>query len=224
MLAKILPWVSMAVLDIAAPIVVYDVASGAGLGDVPALLLSAIGPALSTLLSIAVRGRVDEFSVFILTLLAIGVLTSLLFDDPRLLLLKESAVTGLVGLVFLGSLLAPRPVMFLFGRRFATNGDPERIAWWNGLWQLEGFRRTQRGMTAMWGLGLLAEAVVRIVLTYRLSVPTMVVVNAVVPAVVLGVLIVATVLWGRASARAGAARAAAAAAGEGDGTPVARPA
>ncbi|MEJ2871422.1 VC0807 family protein [Actinomycetospora sp. OC33-EN08] len=211
MLAKILPWVSMAVLDIAAPIVIYDVATDAGLGDVPALLLSAIGPALSTLLSVAIRRRVDEFSVFILTLLAIGVVTSLFFDDPRLLLLKESAVTGLVGLVFLGSLLAPRPVMFLFGRRFATNGDPERLAWWNGLWQYAGFRRTQRGLTTMWGLGLLGEAVVRVVLTFRLSVPTMVVVNAVVPAVVLGALIVATVLWARASRRAGEARAAAAA-------------
>ncbi|GLZ52001.1 hypothetical protein Acsp07_16180 [Actinomycetospora sp. NBRC 106378] len=210
MLAKILPWVSMAVLDIAAPIVIYDVATDAGLADVPALLLSAIGPALSTLLSVAVRRRVDEFSLFILTLLAVGVITSLFFDDPRLLLLKESAVTGLVGLVFLGSLLAPRPVMFLFGRRFATNGDPARIAWWNGLWQYPGFRRTQRGLTVMWGLGLLGEAVVRIVLTYRLPVPTMVVVNAVVPAVVIGLLVVATTVWGAASARAGRARAAAA--------------
>ncbi|WP_018331354.1 VC0807 family protein [Actinomycetospora chiangmaiensis] len=201
----------MTVLDIAAPIVVFDVASGAGLADVPALLLSAIGPALSTLLSVAVRRRVDEFSVFILTLLAIGVVTSLFFDDPRLLLLKDSAVTGLVGLVFLGSLLAPRPVMFLFGRRFATNGDPARIAWWNGLWQYEGFRRAQRGMTAMWGLGLLGEAVLRAVVTFRLAVPTMVVVNAVVPAVAIGVLILATVVWGRASARAGRAREAAAA-------------
>ncbi len=211
MLVRILPWVSMTVLDIAAPIVVFDVASGAGLADVPALLLSAIGPALSTLLSVAVRRRVDEFSVFILTLLAIGVVTSLFFDDPRLLLLKDSAVTGLVGLVFLGSLLAPRPVMFLFGRRFATNGDPARIAWWNGLWQYEGFRRAQRGMTAMWGLGLLGEAVLRAVVTFRLAVPTMVVVNAVVPAVAIGVLILATVVWGRASARAGRAREAAAA-------------
>ncbi|WP_433803210.1 VC0807 family protein [Actinomycetospora sp. CA-084318] len=211
MLAKILPWVSMAVLDIAAPIVIYDVASDAGLGDVPALLLSAIGPLLSTLLSIAIRRRVDEFSLFILTLLAIGVVTSLFFDDPRLLLLKESAVTGLTGLVFLGSLLAPRPVMFLFGRRFATNGDPERIAWWNGLWQYPHFRRTQRGMTVMWGLGLLGEAALRIVLTFRLSIPTMVVVNSVVPAVAIGALVVATIVWGRASARAGQARAAAAA-------------
>lgn len=212
MLAKILPWVSMAVLDIAAPIVIYDVATDAGVGEVPALLLGAIGPVLSSVLSVAFRRRVDEFSVFIITVIVIGALTSLLFDDPRLLLLKESALTGLIGLVFLGSLLARRPVMFYFGRRFATNGDPERLAWWEGLWQFEGFRRTQRGMTVMWGLGLLGEAVLRGVLTFLLPVATMVVVNAVVPAVVITALVVATTVWGKRSGKAGQARAAAAAA------------
>ncbi|MCD2195959.1 hypothetical protein LQ327_21550 [Actinomycetospora endophytica] len=212
MLAKILPWVLMGVLDIAAPIVVYDVASGAGLGDVPALLLSAIGPAVNAVISVIMRGRIDEFSAFILTVIVVGAVTSLLFSDARLLLLKESVVTGVLGLLFLASVPTSRPVIFLFGRRFATNGDPERVAWWNGLWQYPHFRRTQRLMTTMWGVGLLGEAVVRIVLTFRLPVATMVVVNAVVPAVVIGVLILATIVWGQASRKAGEARAAAAAA------------
>ncbi len=208
MSAKILPWVLMAVLDVAAPIVVYDVASGAGLGDVPALLLSGIGPLLNAVISVVVRGRVDEFSAFILTIIVVGTVTSLLFSDPRLLLLKESAVTGILGLLFLASVPTSRPVMFLFGRRFATGGDPERVAWWNGLWQYPLFRRTQRLMTTMWGLGLFGEAVVRVVLTFRLPVATMVVVNAVVPPVVLGVLIIATVVWGKRAGKAGEARAA----------------
>ena len=207
MLAKVLPWALMVVLDIAAPIVVYDVASGAGLGDVPALLLSAIGPAVNAVISVVVRGRIDEFSAFILTIIIVGAVTSLLFSDARLLLLKESVVTGVIGLVFLASVPTSRPVMFLFGRRFATNGDPERVAWWNGLWQFPMFRRTQRSMTTMWGLGLFGEAVVRIVLTYRLPVATMVVVNAVVPAAVIGVLVVATIVWGRRAGKAGALRA-----------------
>ncbi len=209
MLVRILPWVLMAVLDIAAPIVVYDVASGAGLGDVPALLLSAIGPAVNAVISVVMRGRIDEFSAFVLTIIVVGAVTSLLFSDPRLLLLKESVVTGVVGLGFLASIPTSRPVMFLFGRRFATGGDPERVVWWNGLWQYRGFRRTQRLLTAMWGLALFGEAVVRVVLTYRLPVATMVVVNAVVPAVVIGVLVIATVVWGKAAGKAGAARAAA---------------
>ena len=208
MSAKILPWVLMAVLDVAAPIVVYDVASGAGLGDVPALLLAGIGPLLNAVISVVVRGRVDEFSAFILTIIVVGTVTSLLFSDPRLLLLKESAVTGILGLLFLASVPTSRPVMFLFGRRFATGGDPERVAWWNGLWQYPLFRRTQRLMTTMWGLGLFGEAVVRVVLTFRLPVATMVVVNAVVPPVVLGVLIIATVVWGKRAGKAGEARAA----------------
>jgi hypothetical protein len=211
--AKILPWVLMAVLDIAAPIIVYDVASGAGLGDVPALLLSAIGPLLNAVISVVVRGRIDEFSAFILTIIVVGAVTSLLFSDARLLLLKESAVTGILGLLFLASVPTSRPVMFLFGRRFATGGDPERIVWWNGLWQFPRFRRTQRLMTTTWGAGLFGEAVVRIVLTYRLPVATMVVVNAVVPPAVIGVLVVTTIIWGKRAGKAGEARSAAAAVG-----------
>jgi hypothetical protein len=148
----------------------------------------------------------------VLGFLVIGVVTSLLFDDPRLLLLKESAITGLFGLVLLGSLLAPRPLMFYFGRRFAGGGQPERIAWWNGLWQYPGFRRSQRVLTAVWGSVLLVEAVLRGVLTYVLTTGTMVVVNNVVPPVVIALLVAFTVTYARRSQAKGARAAAAAAA------------
>jgi hypothetical protein len=152
----------------------------------------------------------------VLVFLVLGVVAALFFDDPRLVLLKESAVTGLFGLVLLVTVPTSRPLMFLFGRRFATGGDPARVAWWNGLWAYPGFRRTQRGLTLMWGATFVVEAVVRAVLTYRLPVATMVVVNAVAPPVVIAVLVVATVVWARRSRRAGEARSAAA------GTPVAQ--
>jgi hypothetical protein len=211
-LAKVLPWVLTLLLSIAFPVVVYDVATDHGLGEVPALLLGSIGPALELAITAVWRRRVDEFSVVVLIFLALGVVTALFFDDPRLLLLKESAVTGLFGLVMLVTVPTSRPLMFLFGRRFATNGDPERVAWWNGLWAYPGFRRTQRGLTLMWGLTFVVEAVVRAVLTYRLPVATMVVVNAVVPPVVIGLLAVATFVWATRARRAGEARTRAAAA------------
>ncbi|GAA4787823.1 hypothetical protein GCM10023200_22610 [Actinomycetospora chlora] len=210
MFGKILPWVLTLLLSIAFPVVVYDVATGHGIGEVPALLLGSIGPALELAITAVWRRRVDEFSVVVLIFLALGVVTALFFDDPRLLLLKESAVTGLFGLVMLVTVPTSRPLMFLFGRRFATNGDPERVAWWNGLWAYPGFRRTQRGLTLMWGLTFVVEAVVRAVLTYRLPVATMVVVNAVVPPVVIGLLAVATFVWAMRARRAGEARRAAA--------------
>src|SRR3954453_15363854 len=95
-----------------------------GFSEVAALIISGIGPVIDLAITMLVSRRVDEFSLIVLVFLVIGVITSLLFDDPRLLLLKESAVSGLFGLVLLGSLLAPRPLMFYFGRKFATGGDP----------------------------------------------------------------------------------------------------
>jgi hypothetical protein len=59
--------------------------------------------------------------------------TSLLFRDPTLLLLKDSAFTGIVGVVYLASLLMRRPLMFYFSRRFATGGSQAALARWDGF-------------------------------------------------------------------------------------------
>jgi hypothetical protein len=207
-LARILPWVQTILLSVVAPIVIYGMLTDRGFSEVSALIISGVGPVVDLAITMAISRRIDEFSVFVLVFLVIGVVTSLLFDDPRLLLLKESAVTGLFGLVLLGSLLAPRPLMFYFGRRFATGGSAEKIAWWNGLWQYQGFRRTQRVLTLVWGTVLLTEAVLRGVLAFALPVGTMVVVNSVLPPVVFALLIVFTITYAkRSQARAAAAAA-----------------
>jgi intracellular septation protein A len=209
MFSKIFPWILTAVLSVGAPIVIYDVATDHGYTPVVALILSSVGPLIELAITAVWRRRLDEFSTMVLVFLVIGVVASLFFDDPRLLLLKESVITGLFGIVLLVTVPTNRPLMFLFGRRFATGGDPERVAWWNGLWAYEGFRRTQRGLTFMWGATFLVEAIIRGVLTYRLPTETMVVVNSVVPPIVLAALILATIIWARRSQRAGEARRAA---------------
>jgi hypothetical protein len=208
-LARILPWAQTILLSVVAPIVIYGMLTDRGFSEVSALIISGVGPVVDLAITMARTRRVDEFSLIVLVFLVIGVITSLLFDDPRLLLVKESAVTGLFGLVLLGSLLAPRPLMFYFGRRFATGGTPERIAWWNGLWQYAGFRRTQRVLTLVWGVAWLGEAVVRGILAFVLPVGTVVVINSVLPPVITALLIVFTITYAKRSQ----ARAAAVAAG-----------
>ena len=207
MVAKALPWVATILFNIVGPIVVYDVAVGAGIGEVPALLLSGVPPLVELVGTLLVRRHADEFSWFVLILIALSVVVAVLGGGPQALLLRESAITGLFGLVLLGSLLlAPRPLMFYFGRRFATDGTPGGLAWWNGLWQYPQFRSMQRRLTLMWGGVLLVEAVVRAALTLGLSTGTMVVVNNVVPPVVIAVLVTITVTWGRRAGRQAAAR------------------
>lgn len=204
---QVLSWMQMIVLSVVAPIVIYDVMTGAGVGPVVALTVSSVGPLLDIGITWARARRLDEFAVVVLAFLVLGVIVSLIFDDPRLLLLKEAAITGVIGLLALGSLVvAPRPLMFYFGRRFATGGDPARIEWWNGLWRYAGFRRTQVVITIVWGVVFLAEAVVRGILTYTLSLDTMVVVNNVAPLVIVAALMVWTVLYARRQQRIGEAR------------------
>jgi hypothetical protein len=144
-----------------------------------------------------------------LVFLLLGVVAALGFNSPRLLLIKESAITGLFGVVLLASLLAPRPLMFYFGRKFATDGTPASVAWWNGMWQYPAFRRSQRVITIVWGVAMLSEALVRIALTYVLSTGTMVAVSSVLPYIVLGALIFWTIMYGKRQGRLAAARRAA---------------
>jgi hypothetical protein len=213
MLARILPWVQTIVLSVVAPILIYSMLTDRGVGEVPALIISGIGPVVDLVITMAVSRRVDEFSLIVLAFLVLSVLTSLLFDNPRLLLLKESALTGIFGLILLGSLLAPRPLMFYFGRRFAAQGIPEKVAWWNGLWQYPGFRRTQRVLTLVWGVAWLAEAVLRGVLAFVVPVGTSVVINSVLPPVVTVLLIVFTITYAKRSQARARANGAAVAAG-----------
>lgn len=195
-------WAATILLNIAFPIVTYSVLTGQGVGQVPALLLGGIGPAIELGINLIRARRVDEFSVIVLIFLLIGVISALAFNSARLVLVKESAGTGLFGVVLLASLLAPRPLMFYFGRRFATNGTPERIEYWNGLWQYPGFRRAQQILTLVWGAALTLTAGACIALVFVLSVGTMVVITNVVPYVVIGLLVVGTVTYGRRAGRA----------------------
>jgi hypothetical protein len=139
----------------------------------------------------------DEFSMIVLIFLALSILVALGFNSPRLLIVKETAVNGLFGVVILASLLAPRPLMFYFGRHFGTDGTPEGVARWNALWQYPLFRHSQRVISAVWGTSLLIAALVQIGLSYLLSFDTMVVVSNLLPIAVWIGLVTFTVTYAR---------------------------
>ncbi|WP_035799197.1 VC0807 family protein [Kitasatospora mediocidica] len=209
-----LGWLLSIGFNVVAPIVIYNQLHAHGVGDFTALLLSGLGPVLDIAVYLAWHRRVDEFAIVSLVFVALTAVVSLVGPhDARLLLVKDSFVTGLFGVLCLVSLAAPRPLMFYFGRKFATDGTAAAAAWWNGLWVHPGFRRIQRNLTIGWGVGYLAEAALRIALVYTLSTGAMVTVNNVLPYAVTGGLVLWTITYAkRAQARDAAAAAARAAA------------
>ncbi|MEV0197036.1 VC0807 family protein [Nonomuraea sp. NPDC050691] len=203
--AVVVNWGPTIVFNVVLPWLTYTLLTDRGMSDVAALALSAVWPAVEVLGVLLVRRRVDDFGVLTLIVVGLGVAGSLVFQDERLVLVKESAVTGLFGLVLLGSLLTRRPLMFYFGRKFGTDGTDEGLARWDALWQYPGFRRVQRILTVVWGVVYLAEAVVRLGLSYTLSTSAMVTVSTVLPIAVTAALVTWTIAYGRRS-RAAAAR------------------
>jgi hypothetical protein len=146
------------------------------------------------------RGRFDPIGVIALFGIGIGLAGALaLHGNATLLKVRESMLTGVFGLVCLGSLLAARPAMFYLGRSFATGGDAARRADFDEMWDLPGVANRFRFITAVWGVSLVAEGVVRTVLAITVSTEAFLVVSPVLNWGVLGGLLIFSAAFRRRS-------------------------
>jgi len=194
------------------PFVVYQVLTGAGASTVLALSVSGVFPAFGVIWGLVRTRRADVIGMVSLAFIVVGLATSVLTGDARFILIKESMLTGVFGLVCLISLLAPKPVMFYFGRQFASGGDPARAAAFDDLWQYPQFRAVQRNLTVGWGIGYVAEASTRVALALLIPISIFLVVSPVLAfGATLG-LIAWTMAYARRASRRGAAHLAAEAA------------
>lgn len=204
-------WILTIGLNVVAPILTFNtLTEDHGWSDFSALLLSGVWPVLDSAIHVAWRRKLDEFAVVTLVFLVITALVTLVgAHSARTLLVKDSAVTGLFGALCLVTLLAPKPLMFYFGRKFGTDGTKEGVAYFNGLWQYPDFRRVMRRMTTVWGVAYLVEAALRVVLAFTLTTSTMVTLNPFLIYGFLGGLILWTIRYSKRAQAEGEARAAA---------------
>lgn len=170
--------------------------------EVIAILVASIFPTLKSVYGLLRRRTLDPISAVILLGLVVGLAVLFLGGGPKLLLIRESLFTAFFGLACLISLLCRRPLFFFFGRYAAAGSDPARLAWYDGLWQQAGFRRMYRIITLVWGLVLVGEFALRLVLIYTVS-PAMVL--AISPVVLGGVSLLAGLWTAKSAARSGKA-------------------
>jgi len=161
----------IAVADVVVPIGGYYLLRACGLGELNALLITSVVPLLSFAVQGVVLKRVDGFAIFIAVVLILNVAAALTTMDPRALLARDGWIMGLSGLYFLSTLRAKFPICYLIARPMAEGrlGPPGMS--WDTLWETYPlFRRVWRVLTIVWGVGLIADAAVRIVLAYTLPV------------------------------------------------------
>jgi hypothetical protein len=188
-------------VSVVLPLVAVQLLLRRGVPAVPALAIAAIFPFAAALYGLVRTRRFDPIAVLSLIAIVIGLATSGLTGNAGFAVAKDSLFTTVFGLVFLGSLLTSRPLIFQLGRQYSTGNDPIEMAAWDARWERPLFRRTIRIITAVWGCALLLEAVLRIAAAFTLPVTSSTIVSPVLQIGVIGGLFVWTTAYAKAVRR-----------------------
>jgi hypothetical protein len=158
------------------PLAAYYALRMAGAGVYLALLVSTLLSALPGVVSFFRSRQLDGLSAYMTTMMAGSIVVALLSGSTRFLLAKEALLTGATGIWFIASIWARRPLVYQFCRPLLEG----RFRWpsdWDGLWDRHPrFRRMWRVSSLLWGIGTLADALLRIAMAYTLppdSVPAL---------------------------------------------------
>lgn len=192
------------------PFIIYSLAE-ASMGQTDALLLSSGPPIVWSLAEFARHRRLDALSLLVIGGIALSLLAMLGGGGVRFLQLREKLVTGLIGLVFVGSAVIGKPLVYELARATMRRKSEDEAQEFEALQVHAGFRRTMTIMTLVWGFGLLADVALAVVLLTKLSVREYLLVNPILGYATMGGLSLWSFLYARRAKRQGEARRAAAA-------------
>ncbi len=161
------PLVRVAV-EFGVPTAVYYGLRAASVDIFFALLIGAVVSAVIAAVPVIRHRRLDGMATYVTVIMVAGVGVSLLAGSTQFLLARGALLTGITGLWFLASLWRRRPLSYLFSQPLLEG----RFRWpqhWDELWERSPrFRRMWRVSSALWGIGTLADAVLRVILAYTL--------------------------------------------------------
>lgn len=131
-------------------------------GEFGGLLASALPPLLWSSIELIRHRRLDALSIIVLSGIALSLLALMLGGNPKLLLVRESLFSGLIGLAFLVSAPFGKPLVYHLARAMALRQGPDSDgAAFDDWWQQPGSSQMLRAITVGWGIGLTAEASLR---------------------------------------------------------------
>jgi hypothetical protein len=155
--------------DIVLPIGLYYTLRGAGFSEVSSLLISASAPAAHALYRAVRHREINAIGVFTLAILAVSALATLLTGNPRTALARNGAFTALAAVWLFVTLFSKRPFTYQAAKAML----PRRSAAMEHLLATDpSFVRVWRGITTLWGWGLLVDSALRVVMAYTLPVDT----------------------------------------------------
>jgi uncharacterized membrane protein len=194
------PVLQTVLLDVAPPLIAYYGLRAAGASEYVALLSATVLSGLRVVYGVVKSRSLDPFAAYLLLTFGLSLAVGLATTDPKLILVGNTFVNGLGGLIFLGSCFVGTPLTQVVGQRFRKPEDAAPT-----IDEATRFRRTHILLSAMWGIGLLVEVAIRLVVIANLSVDAANGVNSAITLPVIGLLVLVTIVIGRRAASAAAA-------------------
>jgi hypothetical protein len=155
-------------VGLALPTVLYYVLRAAGVPVYGSLLVSTVVSAAPGLVTLVRERRFDGLSGYFTAMMLGALVISLIPGATRFLLAKEAVLTGVTGVWFIASVRAERPLVYLFTRPVLQG----RLRWpgdWDDVWErAPRFRRMWRVSSVIWGVGLIVDAAVRVLMAWTL--------------------------------------------------------
>jgi hypothetical protein len=169
--------VPILVVDVVAPIGILKTLEWFGVPIVEALAVGCLPPALNNLRIWISSRRLDPVGILMMASIASGTAASLVSGDLFYRVITDAFLNAAWGLVFLGSLLISRPLMFFIIRPIVTGEDASRNEIWNDLWRYSVFRSAMRSITAVWGVAFFARVLIGVGLARLLTPDTVVTIS-----------------------------------------------
>lgn len=161
--------------DVGLPLATYYVLHAAGVGEWRALLAATLVAAARIGLAALRERALNPFALVMLVAFGVSLAVAFATGDARLLLVKDSVVTAALGALFLVLAWFGHPLTLAAAQRLRPDKADELAARYRAD---PAARRRHLTASAVWGVGLLAEASVRVPLIYLLPIQVMVAVSA----------------------------------------------
>jgi hypothetical protein len=190
-------------LSLVAPLIVIQILIHKGVSPIIALGSATVFPLAEMVYEFVKTRHIGVIAIVSLVGIVAGFGLSFATGNAIFALLKDSAFTGVFGLLFLGSLLTARPLIYRLSRDM-TGTDPAARAASEALWERPAARHTFRMITAVWGIGLLIEAGVRVFAALTLPIASATALSPVISVVTIGGILMWTVRYSRARTAAAA--------------------
>ncbi|KAJ3277197.1 hypothetical protein HDV01_000249 [Terramyces sp. JEL0728] len=176
----------MVMMNIILPIVIYSILEGR-VSLVLALALSGIPPALEGLYNIYKTKQIDAIAVMVVISIIFSIVVVLVTSDAKLILLKDSIQTILLGLLFGTSIFMQENLIWRYNRQFSGH-NPDTQKELDEQWKNPRVKQTTNILCIVWAIGFLIEAGIRIILIYTIPTGTLGYISPCLLIVILGVL------------------------------------